>query len=104
MESFSVTYLEAMRFGVPILTTDLDFARYLCGNAAIFFNPYIRGSFTEKLLEIKRNNVLRNKLISAGYEQLGKFSHTWHNMVNTAIDALEQVVAGNTTKLILRKE
>ena len=38
-EVFSATYLEAMAMGVPIITSDLDFARDVCGNAAYYFNP-----------------------------------------------------------------
>ena len=34
LESFSTTYLEAMHCGLPILTSDLDFAREVCGPAA----------------------------------------------------------------------
>ena len=39
LESFSGTYLEAMHYGLPILTTDLDFARNICRDAALYFDP-----------------------------------------------------------------
>lgn len=37
LEIFSATYLEAMSMGVPIVTTDKDFSRDNCGEAACFF-------------------------------------------------------------------
>ncbi len=40
MESFTATYLEAMQFDCPILTSDLDFAREVCGTAALYFDPW----------------------------------------------------------------
>lgn len=92
MESFSVTYLEAMYFGVPILTTDLDFAHYLCGNAAAYYDPWRPKSFVEKLLMLKSNASACEKLEKAGYEQLRKFSATWDDIVKDAISKIESLV------------
>ena len=89
MESFSITYLEAMHFGVPILTTDLDFAHYLCGEAAVYYDPWKPGSFTEKLLLLKSDQLIYTKLVAAGKEQLKTFSHTWVDVVRVAISGLE---------------
>lgn len=91
MESFSITYLEAMHFGVPILTTDIDFARYLCGDAAAYYNPWRPESFVEKLLMLKSDAEARSKLVDAGHQQLKKFSLPWKDVVKTAISELEQL-------------
>ena len=39
LESFSGTYVEAMYHGKPIFTSDLDFARVVCDDAAFYFDP-----------------------------------------------------------------
>ena len=39
LESFSGTYVEAMYHEKTILTSDLDFARDVCGDAAFYFDP-----------------------------------------------------------------
>lgn len=39
METFGLPYIEAMYQKLPILTSDLDFARDLCRDAANYFNP-----------------------------------------------------------------
>ena len=39
LESMSGTHLEALHYRLPILTTDLDFARDACGPAARYFPP-----------------------------------------------------------------
>ena len=39
VESFGLIYLEAMAHGCPILTSDRDFARWMCGDLALYFDP-----------------------------------------------------------------
>lgn len=39
LESYSSVYLEAMLHGVPIITSDRDFAREVCGRAAEYVDP-----------------------------------------------------------------
>ena len=38
-ECFSASYAEAMKMEKPIVTTDLGFARSVCGDAALYFDP-----------------------------------------------------------------
>jgi glycosyltransferase involved in cell wall biosynthesis len=40
LESFSGTYVESMHFGRPVFTSDRDFARDVCGEAAFYFDPH----------------------------------------------------------------
>jgi len=92
LESFSVTYLEAMHFNVPILTTDLDFAHYLCGRAACYYVPSDYKDFIDKLIYLKRNAEKRNDLIRAGQEHLKLFNYGWRDIVRLAVDGLENLV------------
>jgi len=39
-ESFGLIYLESMACGRPILTSDRDFARWMCGDLAFYFDPH----------------------------------------------------------------
>lgn len=40
LESYGLTYIEAMANGLTTLVADLDFAQEVCGSAAYFFNPF----------------------------------------------------------------
>jgi glycosyltransferase involved in cell wall biosynthesis len=39
VESYGLIYLEAMSCGTPILTSNRDFARWMCGDLARYFDP-----------------------------------------------------------------
>ncbi len=91
LESFSVTYLEAMYFGVPVLTTDLDFAHYICGPAAAYYDPWSAKGFAERLLEVYGNKNMQNELVQAGKLQFQKFDHSWEDVVVSTVNELEKI-------------
>lgn len=66
LESFSGTYVEAMLFGRPILTSNFDFAREVCGDAALYFDPSNPDSICESILKLKNDVMLRDRLVQAG--------------------------------------
>ena len=49
LESFSGTYVEAMFHRIPIFTSDLDFAKGVCGDAACYFDPHDAHDIVSKL-------------------------------------------------------
>ncbi len=85
LESFSGTYLEAMYFGLPILTSDVDFARYICGDAALYFDPWDKDSIIERIVELKNNHHLKNKLIDLGKERMNMFFKPWEDILKDAL-------------------
>lgn len=78
LESFSGTYLEAMHFGMPILTSDLDFAHEVCGDAALYFNPWNAESIRDAILTLKSRPELKQDLVAKGQARLrAGFKTTW---------------------------
>ena len=65
-ECFSASYLEAMKSGIPILTSDFDFARSICKNAAVYFNPFCPEEICDRIIELKDDAALRERLIHKG--------------------------------------
>jgi len=53
-----------------LLTSDLDFARELCGDAAIFFNPFDAYDIAEKIVSISMNNEQQSTLIRNGLNRI----------------------------------
>lgn len=73
LECFTATYPEAMRMRKPILTSKINFATGLCGNAAEYYDPLNPEEIAEKIYALAINNKMQEKLIANGLEQLKKY-------------------------------
>lgn len=73
LEVFSVTYLEAMAMSRPIVTTDLSFARSICGDAALYFAPSSPQDAAEKIVRLTKSSELIYELIERGRRRLTMF-------------------------------
>ncbi len=93
LESFSGTYIEAMHFGTPIITSDRDFSREVCGNAALYFDPTSEDDLCRVLLQFQNDHSIRNALPENGRLQLSKHSLSWNESFRFAICALEELAA-----------
>jgi glycosyltransferase involved in cell wall biosynthesis len=77
LESFSATYLEAMAFGTPIVTSKLDFAEEICQDAAIYFDPWSVESLCDALNRIKTDDHLRNGMVGKCESRLKALEWSW---------------------------
>ncbi len=73
LETFTAVYPEAMYSGKPILTTDLPFARAICKDAAVYFDPESPEDAAEKLVRILNDQSLQDKLVKKGKERVREF-------------------------------
>jgi glycosyltransferase involved in cell wall biosynthesis len=73
LEVFSASYLEAMQMSIPIVASDLDFAREACGTAALYFDPRSPKDAAINLQQLIENKGLRGSLISNGQSRLKEF-------------------------------
>lgn len=73
LECFSASYCEAMVMQRPILTSDLPFAKGICGRAASYFNPINPIDIANKIVDLASNPNLQNQLVNLGKEQLKTF-------------------------------
>jgi glycosyltransferase involved in cell wall biosynthesis len=73
LECFSASYAEAMAMEKPILTSDLGFARSICGKAAIYGHPTDANGYAVKINRLMRDPSLQKEVTEAGREQLNKF-------------------------------
>ena len=73
LESFSATYVEAMYYGIPIFTSNRDFAQSVCRDAACYFDPLDPDDILNKLDNIFSSREKVEKLIVAGKKNLDYF-------------------------------
>ncbi|MBT3207893.1 MAG: glycosyltransferase family 4 protein [Bacteroidetes bacterium] len=83
-ESFGIPMLEAMRCGVPVITSNTSSMPEVSGDGALFVDPYKPAEITEAIFKIQGDNEFRDILIEKGLKRSEKFS--WKNM---AIDVLK---------------
>lgn len=73
LECFTATYPEAMRMKKPIITTDLEFARGLCGDSAVYYAPVSAKDAAEKIYSLASDYNKQEELFTKGLEQLKNF-------------------------------
>ena len=69
LECFSASYPEAMKMGLPILTSDLNFARGVCGESALYFDPVDARDIAKKIVYLHEHPELQEKMRTEGYQQ-----------------------------------
>lgn len=90
LECFSATYPEAMRMEVPIVTTDLEFARGLCGNSACYYSPVDAEAAAEAIYKVATDKTYAAQLVSNGTKQLKKFDN-YEQRASKLIKLLEEI-------------
>ena len=90
LECFTATYPEAMRMNVPIVTTDLEFARGLCGNAACYYSAVDAKSAADAIYTVATDKAYRSELIANGQEQLKEFDN-YEQRADKLITILETI-------------
>ena len=69
-EASTAVYPESFISQKVLLTSDIDFARELCGNAAVFFDPLSAHDIAEKIVATFKDQELQAQLIYNGLERV----------------------------------
>lgn len=91
LECFTATYPEAMRMAKPIVTTDLEFARGLCSDAACYYSAVDPYDAAEALYKVATDKAYARQLVDNGKRQLAKFDN-YEQRTEKLIKILEQIV------------
>ncbi len=73
LECFTATYPEAMKMKVPIVTTDMFFAKGLCGDAACYYSAVDVKEAAEAVYKVATDKVYSSALIEKGLNRLKSF-------------------------------
>lgn len=90
LECFTASYPEAMRMEKPIVTTDLEFARGLCGDAACYYSPVDPKAAVEAIYKVATNKDYAKQLTENGKEQLKTFDN-YVQRADKLISILEKI-------------
>jgi len=89
-EGFGFPPLEAMLENTPVIVSDAACMPEICGEAAIYFDPYDINDIAEKMDYIYKNIELRNHLKERGPYRAMKF--TWENASNSSIAIIDELI------------
>lgn len=76
-EGFGFPPLEAMQCGTAVLASNIASIPEVCGNAALYVNPYSIKDISEKITLLCNDKKLVDNLVKRGFEQVNKFD--WEN-------------------------
>lgn len=77
LECFTATFPEAMIMRKPIITTNLGFAKAICGEAAIYYDSLSPRSAAEAIFNMASSVSLQNRLKDLGDIQVTKFDDSY---------------------------
>ena len=84
MEGFSLTAVEAMSLGSPVVVSDIPVHREICGNSAIYCNPSNINDIKQKIgFVCSMVEDSRNELIAQGKKRAKQFS--WEKMAKQTL-------------------
>jgi len=90
LETYCLPYVESMQHKRLILTSDMDFSRDVCGNAAVYFDPLNHLSILKVIEEIYSNDILREEKILNGSRRLEGIN-TWDAVAQSYGHILEDM-------------
>lgn len=91
-EGFGLPVLEAMKYGCPVVTSNISSLPEAGGDAALYVNPEDVGDITSKIRELIENDKLKKEMIEKGYKQIKKFS--WEKTAKQTLAVLEEIGKG----------
>ena len=83
-EGFGLPPIEAMSCGCPVLVSDIPVLHEVCGDAAVYFNPYNPNDIRKTILQFLGSDKDRTR----GYETARRFS--WTASAKTLINLIKE--------------
>ena len=92
-EGFGMPPVEAMACGCPVLASDIPVLREVCGDAAMYFNPYGVDHISEVIRQyLEHSDVYRNRMQGEGYRTVKRFS--WEKSAKEVIRLVKSQKCG----------
>ncbi len=72
LESFSNNYMEAWKAGIPVIASDRDFSRHICGASAVYVEPHLPSSVAEGMIRTLADSDFRKSAVAEGKRRLAE--------------------------------
>ena len=89
-ESFGFPPLEAMACGCPVVVSNAGSLPEICGDAAVYCDPFNANDIAEKIMLVITNETLQEELRQKGMAQAKKFS--WERCARETFAVIEKVL------------
>lgn len=86
-EGFGLPILEAMKCGTPVIAANTTSLPEIAGEAAILLDPYDCQGWTQAMLTIAKNDIVRKDLIEKGHKNVNHFS--WRKCAEETLQVLQ---------------
>ena len=88
-EGFGLPVLEAMKYGCPVVLSNISSLPEAGGDAALYVDPENPKDIAQKLDRIISDSKLRSEMIKKGNQQVKKFS--WEKTAKETLKVLEEI-------------
>jgi len=89
-EGFGIPIVEAMRSGVPVITSNVTSMPEIAGKAALLCDPFSVQSISDAMIRMADDDQLRKKLIESGLIRQADFS--WDKTAKQLWDSVEKTI------------
>ena len=89
-EGFGIPPLEAMTLGCPVLCSNAASLPEVCGDAALYFDPFDESDISAKIQELMQDKTLQTRLRTLGSAQTEHFS--WDRTTREVLDFTERTL------------
>jgi len=89
-EGFGIPPLEAMTLGCPVVVSNAASLPEVCGDAALYFDPFSEGDIADKIQTFMQDTALQTRLRAAGSAQAERFS--WARTTLEVLDFTEHAL------------
>ena len=90
LEGFSLTGLEAMSLGTPVIASNSSCLPEIYQDSVIYFHPHSIKELLQAINKLRNNTTLRKKLVEKGYQQVAKYS--WTNTARETLNFYHDIV------------
>lgn len=89
-EGFFISGIDAMSCGTPVASSNASCLPEVHADAAHYFDPYDVNDMARAIDEVMSDKTLRQKLITAGYKNIKRFS--WEKMARQTLEVYEKAL------------